>query len=137
MIEKYNLTKHITFIDRYLPLDSLINYIQLADICLLPYTRKEQSSSGVLALMIACGRPIVSTPFQFASSILTSKSGVLSESFQQNEFTRAIELMFERKKSWKNMVYYNHSLGQTWNWNNVARQYFLGYSLPINMRNSF
>ena len=106
MIEKYNLTKHITFIDRYLPLDSLINYIQLADICLLPYTRKEQSSSGVLALMIACGRPIVSTPFQFASSILTSKSGVLSESFQQNEFTRAIELMFERKagKIWYTII---------------------------------
>jgi glycosyltransferase involved in cell wall biosynthesis len=86
LIAKLNLTKQVTFVSNYLDSKDLIKYIQLADICLTPYTRKDQSSSGVLSLMMACGRPIVSTPFQFAKSYVSEFSGTLSNSFYYSDF---------------------------------------------------
>ncbi len=42
-INRLNLQSNITLINRYLELPQLIEYIQSADICLLPYTREESS----------------------------------------------------------------------------------------------
>ena len=128
MVEELNLTRNVTFISDYLEQKELIKYIQLADICLLPYTRKDQSSSGVLALMLACGRPVVSTPFQFAKSYVTELSGNLSSSFDYTDFAKAIKTLINKTHLWDSMSQYNHTLGQTWNWKNVAHQYSLGYT---------
>lgn len=131
LVSACNLTERVTFINNYLSLNELIELIQLADVCLLPYTSQQQSSSGVLALMIACGRPIVATPFQFATSRLTGKSGVITKTFLTEDFSRGIETMIERRRSWRKMMCYNHALGQSWNWANVARQYYQGYEASI------
>lgn len=129
LVNELNLEENITFINTYLPQKELIDLIQLADICLLPYTREEQSSSGILALMIACGRPIVATPFRFANSYMSEKSGVIADTFMQSDFEKAIMLLIERKNNWEDIMHHNHTLGESWNWSNVVEKYFCGYQL--------
>jgi len=124
LINEFDLNDKVTFINNYLSQKELIDFIQLADICLLPYTRKEQSSSGVLALMVACGRPIISTPFQFAKTQISKKSGVISESMLAVDFAKAIKSLIDRKNNWDEIMQYNHVLGQTWNWTSIVKQYY-------------
>jgi len=131
LVHACGLEERITFINKYISQNELIELIQCADVCLLPYTRKEQSSSGVLALMIACGRPVVTTPFQFATSQITSNSGVVTKTFSSIDFSQGIESLIRRKKDWKNIMEYNLTLGQRWNWDNVAKQYYTGYEKAI------
>lgn len=128
LIKEHNLQNHASFIDKYLSLTKLIELIQMADICLLPYSRKEQSSSGVLALMIACGRPVVSTPFQFASSYLMEGSGVISRSFSHSDFSVGIKELIQKKDKWNEMMNFNYSLGQLWSWKKcISDLYYLNY----------
>lgn len=127
IINEYDLKDNVTFINEYLSQKKLINYIQLADICLLPYTRREQSSSGVLALMVACGRPLVTTPFQFAKTKVTEKSGIISKSMHPIDFEDAIITMLNRNINWDEIMHFNHNLGKTWNWTNIVKQYYDSY----------
>lgn len=127
IVDDLGLHNKVTFIKDYLALNDLVDYIQLADVCLLPYTKKEQSSSGVLALMLACGRPIVSTPFQYAISNISDKSGVISETFHENDFANAINHLIKEKHNWEKMMRYNYNIGKSWSWRNVAKKYMLSY----------
>jgi glycosyltransferase involved in cell wall biosynthesis len=128
IVDDLGLHDKVTFIKDYLALNDLVGYIQSANVCLLPYTRKEQSSSGVLALMFACGRPVVSTPFQYAISNISDKSGVISETFLENDFANAIKLLIKEKHNWAEMMRYNYNIGKSWNWRNVAKKYMLSYN---------
>jgi glycosyltransferase involved in cell wall biosynthesis len=134
LVKKLNLTGQVIFISEYLELNDLIKYIQSADICLLPYTRKDQSSSGVLALMLACGRPVVSTPFQFATSFLSELSGTISTSFCAAGFEAAMRILINKSNRWDRMAQFNHALGQNWNWGKVANQYSLGYKKLLSQK---
>ena len=127
LISRLNFSGSVSFISNYMEERELIRYIQLADVCLLPYTRGDQSSSGVLALMMACGRPVVSTPFQFAKSYVNELSGIMSSSFCHAGFEQAIREIINKKSFWDRMSLYNHSLGKAWNWKKVAHQYSSGY----------
>jgi polysaccharide biosynthesis protein PslF len=131
LINYFELREKVIFVNSYISQNELIKLIQMADICLFPYPKKEQSSSGVLALMIACGRPVITTPFQFANSIMTERSGIVTESFLPIDFAKGIMALIERKKSWGDIMQYNHTLGESWNWGNVAKQYFQGYEATI------
>jgi glycosyltransferase involved in cell wall biosynthesis len=131
LVNEFDLKDRVSFINEYLPQKDLIEFIQSADICLLPYTRKEQSSSGVLALMIACGRPILTTPFQYANSQIDEKSGIVTETFLPVDFAKGIKSLIKRKSSWEEIMRYNHTLGQSWNWKSVIYQYFWGYERAL------
>ena len=128
LINDLNLKDNITFISEYLPQKELNNLIQNADISLIPYPVKEQSSSGVLALMIACGRPIVTTPFQFAKSIITEKSGMIAKSCLPEDFADGIRSLLEKKDSWGEIINHNYKLGELWCWSNIAKYYLNQYS---------
>ncbi|MBP6977619.1 MAG: glycosyltransferase [Lentimicrobiaceae bacterium] len=131
LINEFDFKDNITFINRYLPQEELIGSIQMADVCLLPYSKKEQSSSGVLALMIACGRPVIATPFQFANSRITTQSGIVTKTFLSDDFAKGILNLIKRKSSWDKIRCYNHTLGLSWNWINVVKQYYQGYEKAI------
>lgn len=138
LINKLGLRENVTLINKYLSEKRLIELLQMADVCLVPYSRKEQSSSGILALMLACGRPIVTTPFQYAISQITTMSGVVADSFLPVDFTKAIGKLFESKNSWETMMQYNHAITQSWNWPSIADRYVLNYNniLPVYKSNA-
>lgn len=127
LVNELGLDKNVTFINKYLELNELINFIQLADICLLPYSRKDQSSSGILALMVSCGRPIVTTPFEFAKSCISEKSGIVAGSFLSNDFSKAILSIIKKQNIWHYIMNYNNLLGKSWNWEKVVNIYYSNY----------
>ncbi|HEX2999363.1 MAG TPA: glycosyltransferase, partial [Armatimonadota bacterium] len=55
----------------------LLEYLQVSDIYLTPYLDMEQVTSGTLAYAMACGRPIVSTPYLHARFLLDDGRGIL------------------------------------------------------------
>jgi glycosyltransferase involved in cell wall biosynthesis len=71
------LTDHVRFVDRYLELDELLEYLQLTDIYLFTSKDPEQAVSGTFAYAMGCGCPVISTRIPHAQEVLDDGTGVL------------------------------------------------------------
>ena len=72
-----DVTEHVRFLDDYLDLPRLLDYLQAADIYVTPYNNPAQVTSGTLSYAIGMGKPIVSTPYVHAREILSGDHGIL------------------------------------------------------------
>lgn len=66
LVKEHGLEENVIRIAEYLPLANIIEYIKASDIGLVTYTGKDQSSSGVMPLILSCGRPVIATAFDYA-----------------------------------------------------------------------
>jgi glycosyltransferase involved in cell wall biosynthesis len=77
MIISYDLTHYVKFINSYLPLPDLLEYLQLTDIYLFTTNDPNQAVSGTFAYAMSCGCPIISTPIPHAMEVLTEDTGII------------------------------------------------------------
>lgn len=71
------LQEHVQFIDKYLPLDELLAYLQRTDIYLFTSKDPFQAVSGTFAYAMASGCPIISTPIPHAKEMLKDGAGLI------------------------------------------------------------
>lgn len=76
-IKKLQLEDHVRFINSFLPLPDLLEYLQLTDIYLFTSKDPNQAVSGTFSYAVSCGCPIISTPIPHACEILSNNSGVI------------------------------------------------------------
>ncbi len=76
-IEVLQLQNHVKFINRYLSLADLLEYLQLTDIYLFTSKDPNQAVSGTFSYAMSCGCPIVSTPIPHACEVLCGESGII------------------------------------------------------------
>ena len=69
-IADLELSNQVEFVDRFLDLDTLCDYLQATDVYVTPYANEAQITSGTLAYSHALGKPIVSTPYWHARELL-------------------------------------------------------------------
>lgn len=72
-----NLQDHVIFINRYVSLPELLEYLQLTDIYLFTTNDPNQAVSGTFAYAMSCACPIISTPIPHAREILTGDTGII------------------------------------------------------------
>jgi len=77
MALKLGVTDHIMFIDRFVSLEELCQYISAADIYVTPYRNEEQIVSGTLAYALGVGKATISTPYWYAEEMLADDRGRL------------------------------------------------------------
>lgn len=76
-INELHLEKNVLFINEYLPLEKLLEYLQLTDIYLFTSKDRNQAVSGTFSYAISCGCPIVSTPIPHALEVLDNETGII------------------------------------------------------------
>ena len=76
-IAELHLEKNVLFINQYLPLDKLLEYLQLTDIYLFTSKDRNQAVSGTFSYAISCGCPIISTPIPHALEVLRNGTGII------------------------------------------------------------
>ena len=71
------LSEHVQLDDRFLAVDELADLLAATDVFVTPYMSREQSSSGALTFALAAGCAVVSTPYWYASDLLSTGAGRL------------------------------------------------------------
>jgi glycosyltransferase involved in cell wall biosynthesis len=76
-VKHYALQDHVKFINNYLALPDLLEYLQLTDVYLFTTNDPNQAVSGTFAYAMSCACPIISTPIPHAREVLTEDTGII------------------------------------------------------------
>ncbi|MEI7662926.1 MAG: glycosyltransferase [Bacteroidota bacterium] len=76
-VDGSDLNDHVKFINKYLDLPELLEYLQLTDIYLFTTNDPNQAVSGTFAYAMSCGCPIISTPIPHALEMLDENTGII------------------------------------------------------------
>lgn len=76
-VKDYDLKDNVIFINKYLALPDLLEYLQLTDIYLFTTNDPNQAVSGTFVYAMSCGCPIISTPIPHAKEVLTKDTGMI------------------------------------------------------------
>jgi glycosyltransferase involved in cell wall biosynthesis len=121
--KRHNLDKNVLFLNRFLPWEELIRVIQSCHFGILPYTSVEQSSSGVLALFLACGRPVISTRFQYAEAVINDRIGALVPISDVHGMASAIQMLASDATRRQRMMCDCYAFTREWVWRKVAQRH--------------
>ncbi len=78
------LHKYVKFVNTYLSLENLLEYLQLTDIYLFTSKNKHQAVSGTFSYAMSCSCPVVSTPIAHAREMLNDEAGIIFD-FENSE----------------------------------------------------
>lgn len=76
-VQQYSLQGHVMFINKFLALPELLEYLQLTDIYIFTSNDPNQAVSGTFAYAMSCACPIISTPIPHAREVLTEDTGII------------------------------------------------------------
>lgn len=98
------LTDHVKFINRYLELHELLEYLQLSDIYIFSSRDPNQAVSGTFAYAMSCGCPIISTPIPHAKELLTEDTGIIFDFGNSAQLAEAVTMLLNDDKRRKHMI---------------------------------
>ena len=90
IVRKLQLQEHVRYINYYLPLPELLEYLQLTDIYLFTSKDPNQAVSGTFSYALSCGCPIVSTPIPHAREVLGNDAGIIIDFGQARQLADAV-----------------------------------------------
>lgn len=90
-----NLGEHVKFINSYLPLHQLLEYLQLTDIYLFTSKDPEQAVSGTFSYAMSCACPIVSTPIPHAKEVLRPDTGIIIDFQSDIQLAQAVNYLLQ------------------------------------------
>ena len=95
-VQDLKLQKNVKFINRYLNLDELMDYLQLTDIYLFTSKDPNQAVSGTFVYAASCGCAIISTPMPHAVEFLNNDSGLIIPREDSDALSEAVnKLLFD------------------------------------------
>jgi len=89
-VKQLNLQDHVRFINRYLPLPELLEYLQLSDIYIFSTNDPNQAVSGTFVYAMSCACPIISTPIPHAKEVLTEDTGIIFDFKNSTQLAAAV-----------------------------------------------
>ena len=123
LIEGLGIEKNVQFVNKYLKLPKLLDYLKATDIFLLSGKGLSQITSGTLSYAMGCGKPVICHPFIHAKEVVTADRGILVELGNSQAYSEAlIKLLANpelREKMGQNAYQYTRRM----TWDNVAGSY--------------
>lgn len=127
LVESKNLKDHVMFIDRYLKIDELLDYLKASDIYLFTSKDPNQAVSGTFTYAMSCSCPMVATTIPHTAEVLTSDKGILVDIENPDQLANAVNELLENKERRESMAINAYQKTRESSWENVAIKHFNTY----------
>ena len=97
-VKTLHLENHVMFINEYLQLPKLLEYLQLSDIYLFTSKDPNQAVSGTFSYAVSCGCPVISTPIPHAKEVLGNNNGIIVDFETPPQLANAILTLLNNEK---------------------------------------
>jgi glycosyltransferase involved in cell wall biosynthesis len=122
-VNQLGLADNVAFVDRFVSLDELKDYLGAADVYITPYLDEEQVTSGTLAYALGTGKAVVSTPYWYAEELLADERGRLVPFRNADAVAETLIDLFQNETARHAMRKRAYNYGREMTWPEVARQY--------------
>jgi glycosyltransferase involved in cell wall biosynthesis len=121
--EKLGCTDSIRFVNKYLPLDELLEYYEASDIFLTPHRNPQQVTSGTLAYAIGMGKACISTKYLYAQEVLSEGRGMLVDFDAPEQIAHAALSLLTNPELMQQTEVNAYAYGRRMSWPRVASRY--------------
>jgi polysaccharide biosynthesis protein PslF len=122
-IKSYDLRENVKFINEYISLNELIEWLKIIDIYITPYLDPQQSASGALAYAIGAGKICISTPYLYAKEVLAGGRGIIVPFRDSLSIADAVIDIFKNPQKKSEIEKKTYKFGRLMTWYNVALQH--------------
>jgi glycosyltransferase involved in cell wall biosynthesis len=122
-IKKLGIEKNVKFINKYVSIEELVEWLKTIDIYITPYLDQQQSSSGALAYAVGAGKICISTKYLYANELLAKGRGIFVQFRDSGAIAKTVIKLWgdeNRKKQLKEKAY---NYGRFMTWPSVALQH--------------
>jgi len=131
LASQLGVSGQVRFVNKYLGLGELVEYIAASDFYVTPYLNPQQAASGSLAYAIGAGKACISTPYAYAAEMLGDGRGMLVPFRDGAAIAQSVlELLADQHKR-EECQSKAYAVGRTMTWHNVAHQYYHLYQYAI------
>ncbi|HHV16200.1 MAG TPA: glycosyltransferase [Gelria sp.] len=123
LVEELELENNVLFINHYLDIGEIGDYLYMTDIYLSPYPNLDQAVSGPLSFAVGCGRAIISTPYEYAREILAEGRGLIAREATPEALAEQMELILGEPAIQVELEERVAEFGQSFSWESVAGIY--------------
>ncbi len=113
------LQDHVRFVDQFLELNELLDYLRATDVYLFTSKDPGQAVSGTFTYALGCGCPVISTRIPHAEEMIEG-AGILVDFNAPAQMAEAAITLLEDDELRKHMSLVALQRMQAWSWDNVA-----------------
>ena len=135
-IKEYNLEENVEFINEYISLDELVEWLRVIDIYITPYLDPQQSASGALAYAIGAGKVCISTPYLYAKDVLAKGRGIIVPFRDSKAIADAVIDICENPQKKTDIERKTYKFGRMMTWHNVALQHLNLFEIMLKKEDS-
>ncbi|HUO42238.1 MAG TPA: CBS domain-containing protein [Methylomirabilota bacterium] len=123
LVESLGMEENVRFVNRFLTLNELINYLQATDIYVIPYPNREQISSGTLSYALSTGRAIITTPFLQAEEVISNGAALECKFSNPDSITECVNMLLKDDRNAQRLRRMAYEYSRATIWPNVAMRY--------------
>ena len=122
-VKELGIQKNVRFVNKYVPLEELVEWLKIIDIYITPYLEEQQSSSGALAYAVGAGKICISTDYLYAREILAKGRGIIVPFRDSSAIAKNVIKIWKNEKRRKEMQKKAYTYGRLMTWPSVALQH--------------
>jgi hypothetical protein len=126
-VKEMELDDHVIFIDRYLDLPELLEYLKASDLYLFTSKDPNQAISGTFAYAMSCACPIVATSIPHTREALTPDTGIVVDIEDYESFSNAVVQILSNDELRHSMALSAYRKTRESSWDNVAVKHVNSY----------
>ncbi len=128
-VRELGLENNVLFVDQFVTLKDLKEFIGAANIYITPYLDPEQVVSGTLAYTVGAGKAVISTPYRYAKELLAEDRGILVPFRDSEAVSEKILFLLDNEADANAMRKRAYLYGRQMIWPAVAQRYRESFDL--------
>lgn len=120
IIDHQGISDHVRFVNEFLPIEALLDFLSITDIYLFTSKDPFQAVSGTFSYALSSGCPIVSTPIPHVREVLKEDMGTMIDFEASDQLANAVSQILDDAPRLKKIRHVNLQKMVKTSWQNVA-----------------